>query len=130
MLRIGRVVLMGLFVGLPVAGAQGVLEFRALEHDFGMIVDTSVVQTTFEFENSGDQPVRLLAVRPSCGCTVPHFTSAAVAPGEKGVVEVAFDPVARTGKVQQSVVVIAENGTSDHVVETLVVRATVVRAER
>jgi hypothetical protein len=112
------------------ATAQGVLVFDRTTHEFGVVTDDAEVATTFRFENRGDRPLQIMAVRPSCGCTVPDFTDGIVAPGESGVIEVAFNPAGRSGSVRQDVVVIADTNAADLVTQSLVIRAEVVPAEQ
>jgi hypothetical protein len=112
------------------ASAQGVLVFDRTTHEFGAVADDSEVATTFRFENRGDRPLQVKAVRPSCGCTVPDFTDGIVAPGEGGVVEVVFNPAGRSGSVRQDVVVIVDTNAADLVTQPLVIRAEVVPAEQ
>lgn len=121
-------VLTVLVLAAPAPLAQGVPAFERTTHDFGQIVAASQVATTFTFVNRGDRPLRIAAVRPSCGCTVPRYTDSEVPPGSVGEVEVVFDATGRAGRVRQSVVVIAEVGADDLVTRDLVITADVVPA--
>lgn len=44
------------------------------------------VKAVFTVKNTGDHPLILGDVNPSCGCTVPTWTKDAIAPGETGVI--------------------------------------------
>lgn len=46
--------------------------------------DTGHLDAVFKFKNSGNYPVRLLSVKPSCGCTTASVTKMDYAPGESG----------------------------------------------
>ena len=67
--------------------------FNKLAHDFGTIMESGGIQAyTFEFTNTGDQPVTIQRVTSSCGCTTPDWTKEPVAPGKKGIVKVSYHP--------------------------------------
>jgi hypothetical protein len=101
-----------LLIAAAAQAQQGPLAFHATAHDFGEVTD-EVVVTTFTFVNAGQEPLRLVQVQPSCGCTVPRYTDMEVAPGETGEVVVSYDPAARIGPFSQSVRVVAEAGGSE-----------------
>lgn len=44
------------------------------------------VKAEFTVKNTGDHPLILGDVTPSCGCTVPTWTKDPIAPGESGVI--------------------------------------------
>lgn len=74
------------------------ISFDELEHDFGQIQENKgVVKYTFEFTNTGNQPLILNNVRASCGCTTPSYSREPVLPGARGNVQVAFNPNGRSG---------------------------------
>ncbi|MEM6764983.1 MAG: DUF1573 domain-containing protein [Bacteroidota bacterium] len=83
-------------------------------HDFGLINQGETVKHTFEFTNTGAAPLTISNVKPSCGCTTPNYTKSAIAPGEKGFVEVAFNSKGKMGMQNKSVVVYmnTDRGTS------------------
>ncbi|MEL7168353.1 MAG: DUF1573 domain-containing protein [Bacteroidota bacterium] len=97
----------------PAAAAQDALAFNATTHDFGEIMEGDVATTTFTFTNESTAPVRLLEVRPSCGCTAPDWSREPVAPGEAGSVTVAYDSSGRPGVFSRDVTVRAETVGED-----------------
>jgi hypothetical protein len=103
---------------LLAAPASAQLSFGLTTHDFGEIQEGVEATHTFVFTNDGDQPLTLRAVRPSCGCTTPSFTTEPVAPGEQGQVVVAYDSEGRPGPFRKSIRVTAEAG-DDQLDETL-----------
>lgn len=70
---------------------QGVISFEKTTHDFGDIDKGSIASYEFEFTNTGNQPIVISKVQPSCGCTVSSFTRKPVKPGEKGKVKATFN---------------------------------------
>ncbi|MFN3595714.1 MAG: DUF1573 domain-containing protein [Rubricoccaceae bacterium] len=102
------------------AQAQAVLSFEALRHDFGTIPEGPLATHTFVFTNTGDAPLTLDAVVPSCGCTAPEFSSDPVAPGARGHVTVAYDTEARPGPFDRTVAVTARAAQPQTVVLRIV----------
>jgi hypothetical protein len=63
------------------------LEFDELVHDFGTIQEgEDSVTHAFKFTNTGDKPLIITKVQPSCGCTTSGWTKEPVKPGETGEV--------------------------------------------
>jgi hypothetical protein len=76
----------------PATGTPPVLRFDSTQHNFGVIDETSEVATAFEFTNTGGSELVIEAVKASCGCTTPLLTKRRYQPGERGTIEVGFDP--------------------------------------
>ncbi len=69
------------------------LTFDKTVHDFGDIaMKGGPVTCTFEFTNTGDQPIVINHVAASCGCTTPGWTREPVAPGGRGFVKATYAP--------------------------------------
>jgi hypothetical protein len=80
------------------------MEFTKISHDFGAIKEADgVVIITFEFVNTGAQPIIIGRVNASCGCTTPTWTQTPVVPGGKGFVKAAYDPANRPGKFTKTI---------------------------
>ena len=83
---------------LSAAAVQAQLVFEPARHDFGTIREVDgKVSHTFTGVNRGGQPVVLLDVVTSCGCTVPDFSRKPVLPGQQTQITVTFDPSNRPG---------------------------------
>ncbi|MDZ4757165.1 MAG: DUF1573 domain-containing protein [Bacteroidota bacterium] len=67
------------------------IEFESEKYDFGSIKQGTIVTHTFSFKNSGDQPLIINKVSPSCGCLVSAFTKEPIAPGAEGSITVKFN---------------------------------------
>ena len=67
------------------------INFKDTIINFGTINMGEKTSILFEFTNTGNQPLYLTEVKPSCGCTVANYTKNAIAPGEKGNVTASFD---------------------------------------
>lgn len=53
-------------------------------YDFGTIEIGPVAEHTFEFTNVGTQPLIIMNVTPSCGCTHVDWDKKPILPGQKG----------------------------------------------
>ncbi len=68
------------------------IEFKTETIDYGTVVkgeDSGV--RTFEFTNTGDEPLVITNVRSSCGCTIPSKPEAPVMPGKSDKIEVKYN---------------------------------------
>ena len=81
------------------------VEWYETSFDFGKITPGAKVQHTFRFKNTGDQPLKITRVKPSCGCTSPNWSKEEIAPGEEGFVEVIFNSAGKTGMQHKTVTV-------------------------
>lgn len=82
------------------------IAFADQKYDFGEINETDgVANYKFEFNNTGSSPLIINRVTASCGCTTPGWTKKPVAPGEKGYIDVAFNPKGRSGVFNKTVAV-------------------------
>ncbi len=79
------------------------IKFEQKVYDFGTIVQGDTVEHTFIFENIGTEPLKITSARGSCGCTVPSYSSEAIAPGGKGEVFVRFKSAGKRGKQNKTV---------------------------
>jgi hypothetical protein len=93
------------FIPTSILAQTGSVTFTKTTHDFGQVNEGTTPVYTFEFTNSGTKPVKLLAVNPSCGCTTPEYSKAAVAPGKKGFIKVAYDTNGRPGIIDKSIAI-------------------------
>lgn len=87
--------------------AQGAhITFDVLEHDFGEIAELGGPATfKFIYVNSGVKPLVINTVETSCGCTSPSWSKKPLMPGQKGFVEVDFDPRERFGSFLKRITV-------------------------
>jgi hypothetical protein len=94
----------GLLFSFIVLFAQPKIDFKKVEYDFGSIKeDVGLATTTFEFKNTGNQPLILNSVKATCGCTTPEWTQEPVAPGKSGTIKVSYNPKNRPGAFTKNV---------------------------
>lgn len=62
-------------------------QFTLLNNDiynFGKIRAKERIKFVFEFENTGNSPLIIQNVIPSCGCTIANYSKVPIQPGGKG----------------------------------------------
>ncbi len=82
-------------------------EWTSTEHDFGTIDENDVVSHTYTFKNTGESPLIIEGVRPSCGCTAPNWTKTPIPVGGEGVIDVKFDSKGKKNAQNKTVTVTA-----------------------
>ncbi len=82
------------------------ISFNQTSHDFGDIREADGdVGYSFDFTNTGSEPLIIQNVTPSCGCTTPTWTKEPVMPGEKGYIKAVFNPVNHPGHFDKYITV-------------------------
>ena len=85
------------FCLFAVALSEAALTWDTAVYKHTATLDEDRTAAIFRFENTGDAPVHILAVQPSCGCTVAQLEKRVYDPGESGEIELEFTYGARTG---------------------------------
>lgn len=76
------------------SSAQSPLRFDTVSHDFGTIAEEGGdVSFGFRFVNVSSEPVVIVKVLSSCGCTTMEFSRKPVLPDHEGTISVTFDPM-------------------------------------
>jgi hypothetical protein len=89
-------------------GPLPAFKFERTEYDFGQIKEGEKVIYTYKFTNTGDAPLIVNSVQPSCGCTAPDWTKEPIPAGATGFVKVEFDSNGKQG-IQNKVVTVNAN---------------------
>jgi len=76
------------------AQKKAVLTFKSEKIEMGKLEQGTPAARTFEFTNTGKEPLQLLAVSPGCGCTAAEYTKTPVLPGKKGNIKVVYNAAA------------------------------------
>lgn len=100
----------------PLNSAPTTVAFNKVKHDFGTVKAGSANPYTFEFTNTGDNPLIINNARGNCGCTVPNWPKEPIMPGEKGNIDVVFSPKEnQTGQQNKKVTITANipGGTTE-----------------
>lgn len=95
--------------GNPTAESKNSAEmtFETMEHNFGDIMEGQSVEKTYNFTNTGKNPLLIDRCDVTCGCTVPSFPKEPIAPGEKGSIKVVFNSNGKSGLNNKTVTVYA-----------------------
>lgn len=97
-----------------VAQKQAEIKFDKLTYNFGTFSEKSPVQKcTFTFTNVGDKPLVINQAVASCGCTVPSYPKAPIAPGKKGSITVTYNGKGKFPGHFKKTVTIRTNGASE-----------------
>lgn len=80
------------------------ITFAKEVHDYGTIKYGADGTCTFEFKNTGNEPLIISNAKGSCGCTVPVWPKEPIAPGAKGTITVKYD-TKRSGDINKSVTI-------------------------
>lgn len=86
---------------------QAEIKFQELKHNFGTFSSKNPVQEcTFTFTNVGTAPLVINQAIGSCGCTVPQYPKAPIAPGQKGEIKVTYNGAGQTpGHIKKGITV-------------------------
>ncbi|MDY7109462.1 MAG: DUF1573 domain-containing protein [Planctomycetota bacterium] len=78
----------------PPAAGSPQITFDSTIYDFGPIEETRNHAGSFHFRNTGDAPLVIEAIKPTCGCTAIDLVKRDYGPGEEGILKFTFDPTA------------------------------------
>ncbi len=82
------------------------ISFEEMVHDFGVIKESDgAAEYEFKFINNGTEPITIINVKASCGCTTPGWTKEPVASGEAGYIKVKYNTKNRPGPFNKSLTV-------------------------
>ncbi len=105
-----KILLLVAFVGFScVTFGQAKIEFKAKDNtiDYGTVTkDGDSGLRSFEFKNTGNQPLMITNVQSTCGCTVPSFPKEPIMPGKTGKIDVKYNmnpgPIRKTITVESN----------------------------
>jgi hypothetical protein len=91
------------------------IKWMEQSRDYGKINEGQKLEVSFRFKNTGDKPLVIESVRPSCGCTVADPPKEPIAPGATGEIKGAFDSNGKSGQQHKSIYVYANTkGQQSH----------------
>jgi len=104
-----------------------VITFDSTICHFGTLAIGEKYPHTFRFTNTGNAPLLITQVNPSCGCTTAKdWPKQPIAPGETGQISVEFNSNGNTGQIDKSISVLTNCIPA---VEVLRLQGTVVGVE-
>jgi hypothetical protein len=87
------------------------IKFDETTHHFGEFsYNNPKLTCTFTFTNVGEQPLTINQAVASCGCTVPKYPKEPIQPGEKGVIEVAYNGTGKSLGFFKKSITVRSNG--------------------
>jgi len=91
------------------------ITFKKDLHDYGQIYVNSDGSCTFEFTNTGNEPLILSQPRSSCGCTVPSWPRQPILPGESEKITVTYN-TSKAGPINRSVTILSNAKKNNSIV--------------
>lgn len=82
--------------------------------DKGVVTEGEKVEIVYHFKNTGEKPLIIKDVRPSCGCTVAEKPLEPIAPGKEGSIKAIFDSQNRPGPAHKTLTVIANTEPANY----------------
>jgi len=83
--------------------------------DYGKITEGQKLEVLYRFKNTGNKPLIIESVHPSCGCTVADPPKEPVAPGAEGEIKGSFDSNGKSGQQHKTIFVMANTkGVQNH----------------
>jgi Protein of unknown function (DUF1573) len=79
------------------------ISFKETQFNFGEIIQGQVVETDFEFTNTGKNDLVIYDAKGSCGCTVPEYPKEPISPGKSNKIHVKFDSTNKEGHQTKTV---------------------------
>ena len=92
-----------------VEGAE--ITFAENTKNFGDITQGDVVEHTFKFENTGNQPLIISNVLVTCGCTATNWPRDPIAAGKSSEITVKFDSKGKNG-AQNKIITVVSNAVN------------------
>ena len=86
-----------------------VASFDENSYDFGDLIQGDKVNHTFEFTNTGNQPLLISNVLTTCGCTATKWPKKPVGQGKTGQIKITFDSSGKMGR-QNKIITVLSNG--------------------
>lgn len=78
-------------LGLFTAASAQTITFDQTTLDYGTVKTNSDGHRFFTVKNTGDKPLILSDVKPSCGCTVPEWSKDPILPGKSAKIKVGYN---------------------------------------
>ena len=80
---------------------------------FGKFKESKEQTFTFKFKNTGDKPLVIEQAVASCGCTIPTYTQAPIAPGKSGEIKVVYNGKGKSAGEFKKVITVRSNASNE-----------------
>ena len=110
--NISRLLLLTMALALPATaavsaqvskGQQPRIEVSSDYFYFGYMPTNAIVQHLYWIRNTGSDTLRIVSVKPGCGCTTAPLSKDAIAPGDSAQLKVVFDSKNMVGKMVKDI---------------------------
>jgi hypothetical protein len=93
----------------PASEPAAITTIQWLDSTFnkGTITEGEKIEIVYRFKNTGEKPLIIKDVRPSCGCTVAEKPLEPIAPGKEGIIKAVFDSQNKPGPSHKTITVIS-----------------------
>jgi len=105
--------------------AQPKIKMLKTEKNWGDVNYQHTLSEEIKFINIGDDTLKIIDIRPGCGCTVVPSYSSQVAPGDTGSISIKLNVKTYTGQITKSVNIFTTDPSSAHV--TYLLKCNVIR---
>jgi hypothetical protein len=105
------------------AGPAPMMEIRESTRDGGVVEEGTAIQYKFTVANRGKADLELTQVKPSCGCTVPHWDKVIPA-GKEGVIEAEVHTTGFRGSILKHLTVFSNDPLHPQVELSLTAKVT------
>jgi len=85
------------------------IEFGEKAFDFGFMPKGTSAMHTYEIRNTGTDTLRILRVKPSCGCTSAPLSSSDIGPNDNSQMDVFFDSKRFQGKITKKISILSND---------------------
>ncbi len=103
----------------PDISLKPALVFKEQVYDFGIAGPEQKIRHTFKFINSGSEPLKIIKLSPSCGCTVALIPETEVMPGGSGEIQAVLETGKYEGKQKATIVVHSNDPLRAEIVLTI-----------
>ena len=100
-------------------GPKATFERKGLQ--FKDVNEGKVMEFYYYFSNTGNAPLKLHIVKPTCGCTIADYPKYEIKPGQRDSIKVTFDTKDRTGYQAKGVNIVSNGGDISLVFEVNVI---------
>jgi uncharacterized protein DUF1573 len=98
------------------AAAKQITAIRWIDSSkvYGNINEGQKLAVSFRFKNTGNKPLIIESVKPSCGCTIANFPREPLAPGTEGEITGEFNSEGREGLQHKELTVTSNTSPLQH----------------
>jgi hypothetical protein len=95
----------------PLSKAE--ISFREKIFDFADIHQGDRISKKFVFHNTGSEPLKILNVQTTCGCTASDWPKSPIPPGDSSSIQVTFNSAKKQGRINKIITVYSNAQTPE-----------------